>query len=152
MTFYEDSNGKWVVGADSVPKKLGSGEFHNMKLSVTHNEQFGKTTMYFPADVHGVDYIKVSVSAPESHCSNFSIYAWKGILDNSGYEELTSDCKDAKLVHTDGFIRIVPLAGDGNFTIDVSEYNYLTIEFSCLGRENHSFSQIGTSTMIIEAV
>lgn len=25
LTFYEDSNGKWVVGADSVPKKLGSG-------------------------------------------------------------------------------------------------------------------------------
>lgn len=25
LRFYEDSNGKWVVGADSVPKKLGSG-------------------------------------------------------------------------------------------------------------------------------
>ena len=25
LSFYEDSNGKWVVGADSVPKKLGSG-------------------------------------------------------------------------------------------------------------------------------
>lgn len=25
LQFYEDSNGKWVVGADSVPKKLGNG-------------------------------------------------------------------------------------------------------------------------------
>ncbi len=25
LSFYEDSNGKWIVGADSVPKKLGSG-------------------------------------------------------------------------------------------------------------------------------
>ena len=24
LRFYEDSNGKWVVGADSVPKKLGN--------------------------------------------------------------------------------------------------------------------------------
>ena len=31
LRFYEDPNGKWVVGADSVPKKLGSGGLEGVK-------------------------------------------------------------------------------------------------------------------------
>ncbi len=34
LSFYEDSNGKWVVGADSVPKKLGSGGLDGLKKVV----------------------------------------------------------------------------------------------------------------------
>ena len=34
LRFYEDSNGKWVVGADSVPKKLGSGGLDGIKKIV----------------------------------------------------------------------------------------------------------------------
>ena len=37
LSFYEDSNGKWVVGADSVPKKLGSGGLENLK-KIAHND------------------------------------------------------------------------------------------------------------------
>lgn len=32
MRFYEDSAGKWVIGADSVPKKLGSGKIKRIDL------------------------------------------------------------------------------------------------------------------------
>lgn len=35
LRFYEDSNGKWVVGADSVPKKLGSGGLGSEELIVS---------------------------------------------------------------------------------------------------------------------
>lgn len=35
LSFYEDATGKYVVGADSVPKKLGSEEF-----TVTHTISF----------------------------------------------------------------------------------------------------------------
>lgn len=34
LSFYEDSNGKWVVGADSVPKKLGSNGFKNKDVLI----------------------------------------------------------------------------------------------------------------------
>lgn len=41
LTFYEDSNGKWVVGADSVPKKLGSGMKPQSEWAVVGEEWFG---------------------------------------------------------------------------------------------------------------
>lgn len=34
LSFYEDATGKYVVGADSVPKKLGSG---NYRITVQAN-------------------------------------------------------------------------------------------------------------------
>lgn len=40
LTFYEDSNGKWVVGADSVPKKLDSGKKQS-EWMVVGEEWFG---------------------------------------------------------------------------------------------------------------
>ena len=48
LRFYEDSNGKWVVGADSVPKKLGSGldDIANVKNgNITENVQTYTSTM-----------------------------------------------------------------------------------------------------------
>lgn len=40
LRFYEDSNGKWVVGADSVPKKLGSGGLDGIKKIVYKQGRF----------------------------------------------------------------------------------------------------------------
>lgn len=46
LRFYEDSNGKWVVGADSVPKKLGSGGLEGVKKIVYQEIQNNDTAAY----------------------------------------------------------------------------------------------------------
>lgn len=44
LSFYEDSNGKWIVGADSVPKKLGSGGLEGLKKVVFKQGSFHSGT------------------------------------------------------------------------------------------------------------
>lgn len=57
LRFYEDSNGKWVVGADSVPKKLGSGGLEDIE-NIT-NDTFVGNKQTWTATVDGT-YIMVS--------------------------------------------------------------------------------------------
>lgn len=62
LRFYEDSNGKWVVGADSVPKKLGSG-LDGLKKIIVHNinvpitEQPEKTKVTYENNGNVVRYV-----------------------------------------------------------------------------------------------
>ena len=49
MRFYEDSTGKYVIGADSVPKKLGSTELEIITIGSTNTSSrvtFNIKTLY----------------------------------------------------------------------------------------------------------
>lgn len=63
MSFYEDNTGKYVVGADSVPKKLGSGM--QGEVVYTNTATTGKrgisTSFSYTCDAFGVYLIVVSV-------------------------------------------------------------------------------------------
>ena len=56
LSFYEDENGdKWVVGADSVPKKLGSSE---VTITFRLAEYDGKSYMEIPV----ADFTKMTLT------------------------------------------------------------------------------------------
>lgn len=57
LSFYEDSNGnKYVVGADSVPKKLGSGKFAYVTRTTTGKNSY-TTTFERPNNASSVFFI-----------------------------------------------------------------------------------------------
>ena len=78
LRFYEDSNGKWVVGADSVPKKLGSG-LEDVKITDSGN--FNGNTVTYTSTVDGAYILlsgETSAGSNGNHSENNDGYYWTG--------------------------------------------------------------------------
>lgn len=56
LSFYEDKTGKYVVGADSVPKKLGSGSILPFFMRLNHNNYATFGWYYIGIIVNGKKY------------------------------------------------------------------------------------------------
>lgn len=75
MSFYEDNTGKYVVGADSVPKKLGdivtrivSGEYNNINVSNADRSIF----IDIPS-VPGYEYLMCAIQSIYCRNSNSAL-------------------------------------------------------------------------------
>lgn len=123
LTFYEDSNGKWVVGADSVPKKLGSGMKPQSEWAVIGEEWFG--------DNSGV---------PGGHSGSLGNFVGKQggyILESKGWHYVLAKDYDIKLLRED----YSQLTAD-NFAIKVISYRYA---IDNIGHDNDVFDLSGPS-------
>lgn len=93
MRFYEDSTGKYVVGADSVPKKLGSAELDIITVgSASSSTSFDIKTLYADySNLTSSNFAFVSVSASKSggQGQNDTISAQLGLSYNPSNGILT---------------------------------------------------------------
>ena len=94
LSFYEDSSGKYVVGADSVPKKLGSVPIKgHLKAGRTRGGAgVGEITFY---DIPKGTSIKISnLSLPYGPNNTINFYVkvnGNSILTTNGSYNITSD-------------------------------------------------------------
>lgn len=82
LRFYEDSNGKWVVGADSVPKKLGSGMTEELPLSLLTSGNNKTEITAGLIDFTGHDFLKLVYDYNASNREALHIDIYK---DNTTY-------------------------------------------------------------------
>lgn len=76
MSFYEDEDGnKYVVGADSVPKKLGSGDAEllmsqhiapNSSASITTDKDYSLIILSMSGAFNGASFLNFNYSAPNA--------------------------------------------------------------------------------------
>ena len=114
LRFYEDSNGKWVVGADSVPKKLGSSimDYANAivhVLPVTRNRDLG------------------NINSTVSHIAEFDLSilpGYENFIFGENIVSLTVSYSPPQIMsHTTGMLMLNKL----QYNIDSLDYNKVAI-------------------------
>ena len=112
MSFYEDETGKYVVGADSVPKKLGSSTIFP-KILIQPNAGQGTT------DTYTLDVTEKSTLSIES------LQSW---YDNASVSIVADGTVLYTKSHQTGGANRTDTSAIGAF--DVSAYNTVIITFS----------------------
>lgn len=95
LSFYEDETGKYVVGADSVPKKLGNcntysyfnGDIINYSISVLDKNPNGSVAASIIADTNG--YIKYNSTMNDWWYKYSTVeFFTKNFLDSKGFTKM----------------------------------------------------------------
>lgn len=115
MRFFEDSNGKWVVGADSVPKKLGDvREERSANASILLNYQY--STVRNAGLVFGKDDSKTMNVTYQNYDNEYeAVFQVDGSNDLINWEQVSQ--KGIPAVKSGDVV-------EASYDIDLSGYKY----------------------------